>query len=104
MSKGLSGQDDMRTVDIKDGGARAVAVEAPQTIVRSNDKEQLAAWRQTMPDELQGLCDSIVLNDIVKERSVEDDLLQGEDIIADYVREDITTLPRMLNPDDIPGC
>ena len=102
MSKGLSGQDDMRTVDIEDGGARAVAVEAPQTIVRSNDKEQLAAWRQTMPDELQGLCDSIFLNDIVKEKSVEDDLLQGEDIIADYVREDITTLPRMLNPDDIP--
>ena len=67
---------------------KARAVEASEGMDRSSaaEKGQVADWRANLPDEMQGFCDSIFMNDLAKEKSVQDDLLQGEDIIADYVR------------------
>ena len=47
-------------------------------------KAAIKGYQDSLPDSVQGFCDSIFYNDIVVERSIQDDLLPGEQILADY--------------------
>lgn len=44
----------------------------------------IAGYKARLPNSVQGFCDSIFYNDVVVERSIQDDLLPGEQVLADY--------------------
>ena len=78
------------------GAEKAVPIEGPVDTIEGTamqavpvvgdpfSKAAIKAYQNNLPNSVQGFCDSIFYNDIVVERSIQDDLLPGEEILADY--------------------